>query len=157
MQCLFLDLEDTIITPVVQGWNNTELINVHKIQNFIKSYQPDTLNIFSFAIHDDYNYRMFKTSGTLDMIERALGMEIQMIPTVERMIIKYAQNMKLHRHSLDFIEFVQLIGKQNAFRHYVYSLNQKDNEYVLLDDVVVRESFRFKNISGEIYNINEDI
>ena len=47
---LFLDLEDTVITSVMTGWADTEIINRDKVKDFLAAFKPDFVHIFSFAI-----------------------------------------------------------------------------------------------------------
>ena len=154
---LFLDLEDTVITPVIEEWATAELINVQKILNFIHDYNPDTLNIFSFALHNDFELNGFRNSGTQMMIERVFNTNLIRMPTVEYMIDIFTKHMRLGQGSVDFIDFTHMVGKQNAFRIYVKEIGRNHDEFILLDDVVFREKFSFTNASGEIFNIDGDV
>ena len=46
MKHLFLDLEDTVITPVIDGWHLFEIINQDKIQTVINRFEPNFIDIF---------------------------------------------------------------------------------------------------------------
>jgi len=160
---LFLDLEDTIITPVLEGWWNTELINLNKIRNFIKIFNPSSLHIFSFAIHNEQDYRNFVNSGTKGMIENALDMHIVRTPTVEDIIVETSEQMLIHPSTVPFNDLVQMWGKQLSFPMYIRTnfVNAKNDVSVaLLDDTVFDQEFSFKTnsddrIFGSILNIDK--
>ncbi len=156
---LFLDLEDTIITPAIGGFAKTQLINVEKIQNFIQLTQPDTLNIFSFAIYDDTCLANFFNTYTDKMIEKSLGMNLINIPTVQNMIDIFTHHMRIGIGTVDISDFFQMVGKQTAFRHFVKrkSSNNLNDTFILVDDVVEWEEFQFPGAKGIVRNVDNDL
>jgi hypothetical protein len=163
MRHLWLDLEDTVITPVVNGWFNTHMINVQKVRAFIAEYKPDQVNIFSFALWNQHELERFKL-GTLPMLERSLGVKIAAMPTVDdNMIPAACKVMNMNPETVDFQEMSNFWGKQGTFilnmRHiFIHSHeHNKDIEVVLLDDAVVDEEFFFPKLrlKGRILNIDE--
>lgn len=163
MRHLWLDLEDTVITPVVNGWFNTQMINVQKVRAFIQEYKPDQVNIFSFAIWNQQELERFKL-GTLPMLERSLGVKISAMPTVDDHMIPAACSvMSMNPATVDFQEMSNFWGKQQTFilnmRHIFKRSHEhnEDIEVVLLDDAVVDEEFFFPKLrlTGRIINIDE--
>ena len=162
---LFLDLEDTIITPVIEGWWNVELVNVDKIKSFINEFQPDVVNIFSFALHGDIDRNNFSASNCKSMIEKALGVSIGNVPIVENEIIQACCNQKwISADRVDFMDIRDFWGKHDAFRLWTKHLFehsfknwQQETEVVLLDDDVFNEHFQWPDmkVSGRILNIDE--
>lgn len=160
---VFLDLEDTIITPANEGWHKTELINVKLIKDFIEKFQPDIINIFSFAIWDQHQLQLFNTHSR-PMIEDALGITFSLIPTVDDMILPACcEIMKINKSLVDFSEMCSFWGKHEAFRLFTRSLFKntwKDwgqaTNVALLDDAVINEVFHWPDlkVSGSIVNID---
>jgi hypothetical protein len=161
---LFLDLEDTIITPVLDGWWNTELMNVDKIRNVIEDFQPDFVNIFSFALHGDLDRNNFDASGCRSMIEKAIGMPLSHIPIVENEIIQMCCNTKwISSDRVDFLDIRDFWGKHDGFRLSMQHLFQhtwknhgNEVEVILLDDDVINENFEWPDlhVKGRIINID---
>jgi hypothetical protein len=159
---LFLDLEDTIITPVLSGWWKTELINVGKIKNIIETFKPDQVNIFSFALHNDFEREGFN-AGTRPMIEDALGINFASIPVVENEIIRACCNAKwISPERVDFMDIRDFWGKHEAFRLWCQEMFKNswtlwgiDTHVMLLDDDVINEKFEWPDlhIKGEIIDI----
>lgn len=163
MKQLWLDLEDTIITPVVDGWWKTEIINLDKILKVIRAFEPDVINLFSFAIWNQEQLRLFN-EGTLWMIERVLNRTIDLKPTVDDDIIPAVCNiMGISPQLVDFSEMSAFWGKQDAFKHFIRSrfknITKHDRklDVILLDDMVFHEEFNWPTlgIQGRIININE--
>lgn len=142
---LWLDLEDTVITPVINGWYNTELINIEKVCRFIDEFQPDYVNLFSFAIWNQQQRHGFD-HGTRPMLEQAIGQKLNLVLNVDDDIIPICcKEMRLGPGSVDFQEMSNFWGKQGAFRlymrHHAKCLKRPGNSLhaVLLDDVVFNE------------------
>ena len=160
---MFLDLEDTIITPVMNGWFNTDLINVQKIASIIEEWQPDHVHLFSFAIWNAKELQGFN-EGTLPLIEAALRVKIEWKPTVDDDIIPACcKVMALHRDTVDFSDASSFWGKHEAFRLFVrdkfsrHWANWGTNvEVMLLDDAVINERFEWPDlqVKGSIVNID---
>lgn len=139
---VFLDLEDTIITPANNGWFNTQLMNVQKVRAYLSRVKPDRVSIFSFAIWDEYQRQAF-TIGTREMVERVTG-PLTLVPTVDDDIIPACKKACNISGDVTFTEMVEFWGKQTAFRYYiaqrVKALRNHDPHvtYIahLLDDVV---------------------
>lgn len=156
---LWLDLEDTIIFPVTEGWNNTHIIpeNLKKIQDFIMYFGPDYLHIFSFAVWNDWEKQRFNDS-TRAMIEKALGLRFMTVPTVDE-IISVCKKAKNIQSEITFQELLDFWGKHEAFRLYIQHLFKAGNtaaDVALLDDAVFNEIFEWRDlqIKGMILNID---
>lgn len=159
---LWLDLEDTVITPVVDGWFNTHMINVQKVKAFIAEFKPDQVHIFSFAVWNQQELMRFNM-GTRPMLEQSLDIKLCVIPTVDDDIIPAAcKVMRISPEVVDFQEMSNFWGKHEAFR-----LNMRDRfkntkahdvdvEVVLLDDAVINEEFFWPDLGvhGRIINID---
>lgn len=152
---LWLDLEDTIITPVLNGWLNTQLINTEKIRQIQQEFRPDSIHIFSFAIWDQFQLRAFD-HGTRPMLEDFLGVKLGVVPTVDDDIIPACcKVMNLAPSTVDFQEMSNFWVKQESFRLFLRAKPRKV-EVLFLDDVVTDETFAFPSlgISGKILNID---
>lgn len=159
---LFLDLEDTVITPVLNGWHNTELINMEKVTAFIQKWQPDSVHLFSFAVWNASELDKFNRH-TRPMLEAALGKRLSFTPTVDDNILPACCRVKgMSPERVDFSEMSAFWGKHDAFRLYVQDLfcrgaRATPVEVVLLDDAVMHEVFDWpsKQLRGQILNIDE--
>lgn len=160
---LFIDLEDTVITPVLDGWFNTHMINVPKVKSIIEEWKPNFVHLFSFAVWNKEQLKRFKT-GTQPMIEHSLGIKLSTTWTVDDDIIPMCCNvMRLGQGSVDFSEMSNFWSKHEAFRlcmrhHFKTAVNWPDLsvEVMLLDDAVLNETFAWPDlqISGQIINID---
>lgn len=166
MKYLFLDLEDTLITPVFDGWGNCELINIEKIKNIIEKENPDTINVFSFAIHTKEDKKEFEEICK-PMIEKVYGIKISHYPTVSEIIdvcsLVSSKNNKMKK-SVSFQELRRFWGKSGAFKIYVkgkfksrFGPTTHPQEFILLDDDVENESFSYDDhlIAGKLINIDK--
>lgn len=161
---LFLDLEDTVIEPVCEGWFNTNVINKDKVRRFIEEWKPDSVHLFSFAIWNEQERLRFNM-GTRPKLERALGITLSLVPTVEDDMIPVCEKiMGMSKGVVDFQEMTQFWGKQGAFRLCMQNMFQftKNHagvsvEVALLDDVVFNEYFEWPDmrVRGRIINIDQ--
>lgn len=159
---LFLDLEDTVITPVVDGWPNAQLINVEKVKKFIAEFKPDAVHLFSFAIWNVEEKKRFQLF-VQPRLENALGIILSGIPTVDDEILPVCcKVMNLGNDSVDFSELSNFWGKHEAFR-----LNMRHTfrhtklfghwvEVALLDDAVFNENFEWPDmkVRGRVINVD---
>lgn len=163
MKHLFLDLEDTIITPVLNGWLNVNLINKDRINRIKNEFNPDVVDIFSFAIWNQFELNAFNLN-VRPRIEDALGVKLNLVPTVDDDIIKWCCSV-LHMSAdvVDFSEMSAFWGKGEAFRlscrhlfKNTWSTLNQDTEVILLDDAVINEKFEWPDlhIRGQIVNID---
>ena len=160
---LFLDLEDTIITPVMDGWFNTHLINVEKIKRIMADFNPDRLHLFSFAVWNEEDLKQFNL-GTRPMIENALGRQFDSTWTVDDDILPACLEIrKMAPGVVDSSKMSAFWGKHETFRlnmrhrHRVTWKNlQIETEVMLLDDAVWDESWEWPDlhVKGRIININ---
>jgi hypothetical protein len=159
---LFLDLEDTVITPVMDGWWNTECINVAKVKQIIAGWKPDFVHLFSFAIWNQAQLENFRL-GTRTMIEERFGVQLSMEWTTDDDIIPMCcAAMAIERSTVDFQEMSNFWSKHQAFRlcmrqHFKNThLHGTSVEVMLLDDAVFNEDFHWPDLklSGRIINID---
>jgi len=156
---LFIDLEDTIITPVMDGWFNTHLVNVQKIKDIIAQFKPDHVHVFSFAIWNEAELTRFNL-GTRPMIEAALKIKFGAVPTVDGDIIPACcKVMGMSTDVVDFQEMSNFWGKHEAFRLNMrnqFKNNKNDVQVMLLDDAVFNEEFTWPDlkVKGSIVNID---
>ncbi len=155
---LFLDLEDTIITPVVNGWADFELINVDKIRSVIEEFAPNSVNLFSFAVWDQHQLALFE-QHTLPHIERVLELKISHKPTVDDHIIPACcRQTGTHPSTVEFHDASAFWGKHQSFRLFVrdfFKNKQGDHHVLLLDDAVWDEDWEWHDVrvKGTIRNI----
>ena len=157
---LFLDLEDSVITPVMNGWFNTEVINATKVKTFIAEFKPDYVNIFSFAIWNEKEKKQFEL-GAKPMLEQALGITLSYVPTVDDDILPSCLKvMGITSNTTDFADMSAFWGKQEAFRlnvRHIFKSGRVPVEVVLLDDAVFNENFEWPNlqVKGRVLNIDQ--
>lgn len=160
---LFLDLEDTVITPVLNGWFNTHMINVPKVKAFIAEFKPTAVHLFSFAIWNEAERERFNL-GTREMLENCLGIKLSLVPTVDDDIIPICcKVLNLSPATVQFDEMSCFWGKQGTFRLCMQNMfanthqHAVDTEVVLLDDAVFNETFIWpdKRVTGRIINIDQ--
>ena len=161
---LFLDLEDTVITPVVEGWMNVHLINIGKIRRVIDEFKPDSLHLFSFAIWNENEKSRF-CMHVRERIEHVLGMKIGLIPMVD-VEIKQAccSMMRINPECVTFDNMTEFWSKHESFRLFARFINrnswkswQQETEVMFLDDAVEDENFEFPalRLKGFIRNIDQ--
>lgn len=159
---LFLDLADTLISPDSTNWEDCHLINVEKIKTAMEKFQPHFLHIFSFAICDKVDLRSFNTT-IRPLIEKALGMEISLVPTVDDDILPVCcKEMHLSPENVTFSDMSDFWGKAGAFRLCMRKMFANTaqqgivGEVMLLDDSVYDEIFMWSElqVKGCILNIN---
>jgi hypothetical protein len=160
---LWLDLEDTVLTPVLDGWFNTEVINRTKVQDIIKDFKPDAVSIFSFAIWNQTELEKFN-QGTRPTLEQVLGVQFSTIPRVDEDIIPICcEVMGIHKGTVDFQEASNFWSKHQAFRLCLRHLTknlwkdwQIETEVIFLDDAVFNETFEWPDthVKGRILNID---
>jgi len=159
---LFLDLEDTVITPVMEGWHNCELINIKKVRAFMHQWQPQYLHLFSFAVWNRQELALFN-QHVRPQLESALGMSLSTAPTVDDDILKACCAIRMMSpQRVDFSEMSAFWGKHDAFRLFVQhrfcrGLREVPVEVALLDDAVLDERFEWPRwkLRGELINIDE--
>lgn len=157
---LFLDLEDTIITPVLSGWWNTQIINERVIEKVLADWNPDFIHIFSFAIHNKRELDLFEI-GTRPIIESFLKRKLDKVFSVEDDILPVCCKAKgLSIERTDFSDLCDFWGKQDSFRIFLRNCNLfgifHPVEVLFLDDCVEDEDFSFHtpNIGGLIRKID---
>lgn len=159
MSILFLDLEDTLITPVLDGWHNTELINVDKIRSFISKNQCEAVHLFSFAIWNQREKELFQ-KHCQPMIESALGMKLGRIPTVDDDIIPACcEQKRIHPSKVDFSDMSAFWSKDLAFVLCIkqwFRINRSVHA-ILLDDAVEDTKIQFarNNLCIDMFNIDQ--
>lgn len=109
-------------------------------------FQPDTVNLFSFAIWNQQQRDGFNR-GTRHMLENALGCKLNFVPSVDDDITPICcKEMRLGPGSVDFAEMSNFWSKQGSFRLFMrhHARNMKRHgrslHAVLLDDVVYNET-----------------
>lgn len=162
MKHLFLDLEDTVITPVVSDWCNTDLINIGLVRDLIAFEKPDQVSIFSFAIHNQKEREGF-VKHVRERLEAALEVTLCNIPMMDEHIIPACcQEMGIHQETVTFLEVCNFWSKHQAFRLFVKNkfklLHQTwgtDTEVILLDDIVFNETWQWPDlrIQGKIIRV----
>lgn len=159
---LFLDLEDTIIAPVMDGWPQTQTMNEDKVRAIIEQYKPDQVHLFSFAVWNQFELRAFNLF-TRPQVERTIGRTFDSTWTVDDHIIPMCCKQLGLQPDVDFSEMTNFWSKHQAFRLCMMQKFAKSfdtwghkNEVLLLDDVVMNETFHWPDlhVRGQIANID---
>lgn len=160
---VWLDLEDTVIEPVIFGWQNTPLMNIAKIQHALSTLKPHSLNVFSFAIWDQAQLLGFNTH-VRKRLEDAFGMPLSVVPTVDDHIIQACKREMKIATDIDFSDMSDFWGKAGSFRHFIADLAKTHpsdvwREAILIDDVVDSETFELPQLRlrGKIINVDRDL
>ena len=157
---LFLDLEGTVITPVLDGWHNAEILNLDRVKDVIWKEQPLTVNIFSFALHTEADLSSF--NGRIrNALEKELGVEFTWIPTVQQIKGATCAARHLHPGKVDLDDLSSFFSKHESFRLFVRehtrfpTARNAHRKFILIDDNVWNEkwSWEDRNVSGEIIHV----
>lgn len=160
MKILYLDLEETIVTPANEGWHLCELINIGKIKEFIAHHKIEVVNLFSFALHNQKEKELF-IKYNRSMIEDALGMNLFEIPTMDQHIIPACcKQKKININKVNFQDVVSFWNKDISFVLYLkekYRNNIYNHEIFFLDDAISDMNFSFPNLhfTAQCFNIDE--
>lgn len=161
---LWLDLEDTLVTPIVNGWHSFDIINLQKIREVITGFAPQVVNIFSFAIWDPHQRELF-SRHCRPHLEKALGVTFNLVLTVDEDIIPICCcQMGITAQTVDFSEMSNFWGKQGAFRlcmrHHATNLRRHSPNLpihlLLLDDVVYNERVVWPDLQATVEQRNID-
>lgn len=154
----FIDLEDTVIAPVLQGWAAAEPIGLARnVGKLLRDWQPDEVRVFSFAVRDERDVQGFR-EHVQPWLEKLLGFGITKVLTTDGEIFPaVAKLLKLHPSRMEFSDVVDFLGKGGAFKHFTKSCSIRDGEpmeVMLVDDAVDDESFSFPRLrlSGTLVN-----
>jgi hypothetical protein len=161
---VWLDLEDTLVTPIVDGWHLFEIINLEKIKRVIADLNPVSVSIFSFAIWNEHQRNLFNRH-TRPHLEAAIGRRFEIVPTVDDDIIPVCANqMGIAMETVDFQEMSNFWGKQGAFRLWMRDWVTRFQRHqpilpfhaVLLDDAVYNEKVEWPDLRATIEQWNID-
>jgi hypothetical protein len=159
---LFLDLENTLVAPVNNGWESFELINIDKIRKAIDIFSADTISIFSFALWTKNDVDLFNQRARTT-IEQTLGRGLTNVFSVHDILLKCAATVGKCPSTFNASEINReispVIGKQEAFKLFCKSSYNSAAQVLLIDDTVFDEKFIWPqfNFSGIIYKIDSDI
>ena len=160
-QHIFFDLEDTVITPVTDGWWKTELIYQNTIQKVLQRWPGAKHHLFSFALHDGHQLRLFN-EGTRPMLEKSLGKVLVETPTMDDDILPVCCKAKGLIPSLtSFSDVVEFWGKDLTFRmwirHWLSNNPSTERRQILfLDDAVQDEDIFLREYQAEVFIRNID-
>ena len=138
---LVLDLEDTVCEPVIAGWHSTSLLprEIDRIKRFIEAWQPDSVSLFSFAVHDEADRLQF-LQYMQPPLETALGIRFAEVPTVLGSIREAcAKEHRMAPSKLTFSDMVEFWGKAISFELFCQNRARKakvPTHFVLIDDAV---------------------
>lgn len=159
---LFLDLEDTVITPVVNGWFNVQLINVSTVRAVIRALEPHSVNIFSFAVWNQHERSRF-LELVKPWLQDALGVQLDVVPTMDDDIIPICcRELGISPDRTDFSDISDFLGKAGAFRLFVRHHAKRLRAHgislhaTLLDDAVFDEHLHWPDLDAKasIFNID---
>lgn len=155
---LFLDLEDTIITPNLGGWSSCESMNVEMVKRVIEEFQPDTVNIFSFAIDHQVDLDKFNVEIRRWLEEDVLGCKFNIVPHMEQVKEVLALMKGFSANSITRTDINDFWCKGSAFRDWMKwnqtmhrALNNQLPEITafFLDDTVETETFCMPHLKLE--------
>lgn len=157
----FIDLEDTVIEPVLQGWIAAEPIGLARnVGKLLREWKPDEVRVFSFSVRNESDAQGFRVH-VQPWLERLLGFTISDVPTTDGVIFPaVARLAKLHPSRLDFSDVVDFWGKGGAFRLFAKTcaINAAEPlDVLLVDDAVDDEEFAFPRLrlSGRLVNAEQ--
>ena len=146
---IFLDLENTIILSWDDFLNNpyNGLINEKSIRKYLKSINCKEIRIFSHAIYDCDDLRLFHRD-MCRMIEILLNVKVVHVETVINLIVQQRLG------NMTASAYCRMFSKTDSFTRYLetQSDSNTDFEYVLIDDEVVDK--RLNCVSYEVEFIN---
>lgn len=155
----FIDLEDTVIEPVLSGWPAASpCAAIEKVKRALDVWKPDEVQLFSFAIGDSAELEGFNTH-VKGWLQERLGHSIVASPTVNDDVIPaICRQRRLHRSKVAFRDVVDFLGKHEGFRLFVRDCFARVDggvEVLLIDDAVLNESFEWPDlrIKGQIINV----
>lgn len=152
----YIDLEMTVITEFTSGHLLLDKINTMKAWPYFRTGQP--ISIFSFAIFSDKDRDEFNARLRLPL-EEALGVKIGDVVTIKEMMVADRQYTGTYfdpENGCDMSDWMSLRGKTDAFRYYVLNMNEKNQGYVLIDDVVPNLEMMYVDNHVRISYINID-
>ncbi len=164
---LYLDLEDTLIEPVVNGWPNVNLIphKIAEVRKFIEAWKPQHVHIFSFAVWNESEHMRFCLYQK-ERLEQVLGVKFTTVPTVDDDIIPQAcRVLSIDPGMVNFSDASDFWGKGESFRLFMKSTwhdlekQGRGVEVILIDDAVTNEVFQFPDlhIKGQLLNIDSKL
>jgi len=146
---IFFDLEDTLITPVIDGWMNCEFVNFHKIQTILNEFQPTHVHTFTFAIHDEADRRGFD-NHVRSRLEQAHNITFSTCNGIHEIRERCCRVKGLLSKLTSISVMVEFWGKQVSFRLFAedwfkqsfskHNPNQSV-EIMLVDDSIIPEKF----------------
>lgn len=146
MKHLFLDLEDTLITPVYQGWMSAELKedNIALIRKLCS--WADDVHVFSFAMHNEKTKLAFQCT-IQQWLEGLIGRKFNWNPTTDEMETDCCEHMGIMRGigRFDFSDMTDFYGKEYAFELYIkrrifFKEIKPGDHCMLLDDTIMNPS-----------------
>jgi hypothetical protein len=146
---IFFDLEDTLITPVIEGWLMCELVNFHKIQSILNEFQPTHVHTFTFAIHDD-NDRCGFEAHCKQWIEQTHQFTFSTCNGIHEIRERCCRVKGLQSNLTSISDMVEFWGKQVSFRLFAedwfkqsFSKHNPNQpvEIMLVDDSIIPEKF----------------
>ena len=143
---LFLDLEGTVIDT----FENMNLGNISEVRSFIKSHNPESIFIYSFAIWDKKDVSLVKNL-VIPRLEDVLNCTIsKKVITVSNMRQVLAENEGLILDH-DF-EFINILGKYYSFLRLA-PLLFPNKDVTLIDDMVPDSTTHNKTLNIRLETI----
>lgn len=162
MKELWLDLEDTVITPVEEGWSSSWLLPYCQVlAEHLAAHPIDKLHVFSFAIHTQEDVAQFD-QWIRPHLEKVLGMPISCVPTVQDDIIPACRAVTGINGELPLSDVVSFWGKAGAFKLWIKWLCQtgrnEADKVVLIDDAVWTELCHWPdwNLQVDVIRIHQE-
>lgn len=127
----FLDLEETIITD----FTNPVIMNLDVVKNHFKKIGVTQVHIFSAAIWDDREKKIFNQPNFKPWLERMFEVEIITAPSMQDVMDELLWKTGT---DWDLVDFIAVWGKARAFQDWCRMCYSNVNCF-LIDDSVKNE------------------
>jgi hypothetical protein len=122
---IWLDLEQTIIST----WEDPVACNIEKVSAFLEELNPQFVNIFSFAVWNSRDQRIFH-ERLKPWLSNLLGVQINSCPCLDDI-----RREAFSGTVLDNTEMTSMFGKAGVFDRFIRA-TRGSGVFILVDDVV---------------------
>lgn len=134
---IFLDLEDTVVEPIDNGWPQTSLMGneqLNAVAKIIHGQGDGSATIFSFAIATVFDKKAFN-GFVKARLEAAMNVKLGESLTHQDMLL--ASNLKGEGNFIPQLSSVIKLGKRTLFINMCQLLD--GDSFILIDDTTLDE------------------
>lgn len=134
---IFLDLEDTVVEPIDNGWPQTTLMantQLNAVAKIIHGQGNGSATIFSFAVATVFDEKAFN-QFVKPRLEAALNVKLSGTMNHQDMLI--ASNFKGEGNFIPQLTAVNKLGKRTLFINMCQLLD--GDSFILIDDTTLDE------------------